>query len=373
MRAALSGAGSPEAPVVICYEGIYIRDRWSELSARPWWYRAAPDLDRQQAWRREVFERLGQDWFNLSSCGTRTERHATWIDQRGDRVFAVDRHTGAEEELVPPPIGGWGPEGALQSASPDWVPDTPDELDPLLPVPDRDWEDPQHDGRADLATALLSEHGAQQLPWSAVTSPLWDGYDIWGFEGLMLRVADRPELIEYACQRHVERALRNIRTAAALGAEAMWIEECFTDMLSPEDFRRLNLPGVQQLVEAIREAGMYSVYYYCGDPRDRWDALLDAGADALSLEESKKTFTIDIEEVVERVEGRCAVFGNLDAVGVLQDGSDDALRAEVARQLEAGRRTNGRFVMSIGSPVTPDTPVARVRQYCDLARELGSA
>ena len=74
-----------------------------------------------------------------------------------------------------------------------------------------------------------------------------------------------------------------------------------------------------------------------------------------------------------RATGRCAVFGNLDAVGVLQDGTDAALRAEVARQLEAGRRAEGRFVMSLGSPVTPGTPVARVRQYCDLVRELDAA
>ena len=373
LRAALSGEGSQEIPAVICYEGIYIRDRWRELSSRPWWYRASPDLDQQLAWRREVYGKLGQDWIGVSPTGTAQERADQWIDLRGERVFSVDRRTGVEEEMLPPPIGGWNHGGGPQSPHPEWVPDSRAELDPLLPAPDAEWEDPRLDGRADLAAALVAERGDRVLPWSAVTSPLWDGYDIWGFEGLMTRVADQPDLIEYACQRHADRALHTIQTAAALGAEAIWIEECITDMLSPDDFRRLNLPFVRQLVEAIRAAGMYSVYYYCGDPRDRWDALLDAGADALSLEESKKGFTIDIEEVVERVGGRCAVFGNLDSVGVLQDGTDAVLRAEVERQLEAGRRANGRFVMSTGSPVTPDTPVARVRQYCDLVRELGGS
>jgi uroporphyrinogen-III decarboxylase len=73
------------------------------------------------------------------------------------------------------------------------------------------------------------------------------------------------------------------------------------------------------------------------------------------------------------VGGRCAVLGNLDAMELLEHGSEGALRAEIARQIAAGRRNGSRFVMSIGSPVTPDTPVERVRLYCDLVHELGRA
>lgn len=372
LRAALSGDGSSGVPVVICYEGIYIRDRWQELSSRPWWYRATPDLDRQLVWRREVIEALGQDWFHLPGIAPVNERRDQWIDQRGDAVYCVNRHTGEQDELRPPTVGGWSPGGGLESAHPASMPDSREELDARIPPPDPDWVHPHQDGSGDLANAMLAHGGEAILPWSAVGSPLWNCYELWGFEGMMERVIERPELIEYACQRRVDRALPAIRTAAALGAEAIWIEECLTDMLSPSDFRRLNVPMVRQLVEAIRAAGMYSVYYYCGDPRDRWEALIEAGADALALEESKKGFTIDIEEVVERVAGRCAVFGNLDAVGVLQNGSDETLRAEVARQLAAGQRTGGRFIMSLGSPVTPATPVTRVRQYCSLVRELGA-
>ncbi len=75
--------------------------------------------------------------------------------------------------------------------------------------------------------------------------------------------------------------------------------------------------------------------------------------------------------VVERVGGRCAVLGNLDAIGVLEQGSEAEVRAEIARQIRAGRRNKSRFIASVGSPVTPGTPPERVRLYCDLAHELG--
>jgi uroporphyrinogen-III decarboxylase len=163
-----------------------------------------------------------------------------------------------------------------------------------------------------------------------------------------------------------------VRQAAALGAAGIWIEECFTDLISPAAFEALNVPVLRQLIAEIRSAGMKSIYYYCGDPAGKWDQILSMGMDAVSLEESKKGFAIEIQEVAERVRGRCALLGNLDAVGVLQDGSDQQLRTEIARQIAVGRANRGRFIMSLGSPVTPDTPAPRVRQYLELSRQLGA-
>ena len=189
----------------------------------------------------------------------------------------------------------------------------------------------------------------------------------------MTMIADRPELVRYACARNLERCLLVIQEAADASAAGIWIEECLTDMISPQAFATLVVPFVRPLVEAIRRAGMQSIYYFCGDPTGKWGHLLDVGADALSLEESKKGFRIDIEDVVDRVNGRCAVLGNLDAIDLLTNGTEQDLRAEIARQVAAGRRNRNRFVMSLGSPVTPETPVSKVRLYCDLARELGKA
>jgi uroporphyrinogen-III decarboxylase len=153
----------------------------------------------------------------------------------------------------------------------------------------------------------------------------------------------------------------------------VWIEDCLTDMISLQAFEKFNVPYVRRLAEEIRGAAMQSIHYFCGNPAGKWEALLSTGVDALSFEESKKGFVIDIEEVVQRVDGRCAVLGNLDAIGLLQDGSEAQLRAEVARQMRAGRRNGGRFVMSLGSPVTPGTSVERVRLYLDMAHEISAA
>ena len=372
IEAAFSQDGTPEIPAVICYEGIYIRDHWDKISPYPWWYRAAPDVERQLAWRRHIIEETGQDWFALPSCPAREVRAHQDIDDRPDGVFHIDRRTGEEARMPEPVIGGWSGSGGLQSFHPEHMVDTPDEIDTRIPAPPTvDADTVKNEGRDDLAKALLSAYGNNFYPMSSVSSPMWGCYALWGFEGMMTMIATRPDLVEYACQRYLAVAIYEVRVAAALGTAGIWIEECFTDMISPQAFASLNVPVLVQLADAIRDEGMRGIYYYCGDPAGKWDHLFAVGADAISLEESKKGFIIDIEEVVKRAQGRCTVLGNLDAMDLLQNGADEEVRAEIARQITAGRRNGNRFIMSIGSPVTPGTSPERVRRYCGLVHELG--
>ncbi|MFA6112041.1 MAG: uroporphyrinogen decarboxylase family protein, partial [Candidatus Latescibacterota bacterium] len=336
IRAALSGTGAEASGAVICYEGIFVRDHWDALTGLPWWYAEAPDPDLQLAWRRRAIPRTGLDWFHLPQCPSREYRARYTVEEREGRVVRLDRVTGTARELSRPRIGGWGGPG-LHSVHPESLAITAAAIEQSVPdPPERDPAEVRRDGRADLADLLLAELGGERYPLVHVASPLWRCYQLWGFEGMMTMVATRPDLVERVCHRGLALERFAVREAAALGAAGIWIEECLTDMIAPRAFARLNLPVLQELVAEIRAAGMQSIYYYCGDPRDRWDLLYAVGADALSLEESKKGFTVEIEEAVDRAGGRAALLGNLDAIGVLQDGGEEELRREVARQLAAG-------------------------------------
>jgi uroporphyrinogen-III decarboxylase len=373
IEAALSKDGTPEIAAVICYEGIYIRDHWDQLTDRPWWYQHSPDMDHQLAWRSDMIARTGQDWFALPSFYSSGYRKHLSIQERPEGVFFVDKRTGREDILTRPQVAGWSVSGGLHSVKPRRLAETTDEIDLLISIPNGDPRNAESHGADDLAISLLEGSGAELYPICHVGSPLWATYSLWGFEGMMTLIATRPDLVKHACRRYLARCIYSIRAAAALGAAGIWIEECMTDMISPEAFVSLCLPYVRSLVDEIRSAGLTSIYYFCGDPAGKWDLLLSAGADAISLEESKKAFVIDIEDVVEIVKSRCAVLGNLDAINLLPNASEEQLRAEIYRQMAAGRRNGSRFIMSLGSPVTPGTPVKRVRLYCDLVHELGRA
>ena len=372
IEAALSGRGAVEIPAVICYDGIYCRDHWDELTSYPWWYRVSFDMDHQLAWLTAAAAATPQDWFPVTALPSRREREAVRIEARDDAVIRVDTRTGKEERLVRPRIGGWALNAPVGDRKAAGLPNSTEDIDAAVGAcPPFDPRRFAGEGRADLAKALMDGPCKGRFPLASVSSPLWGCYSLWGFEGMMALVADRPDLVAHACRRILDRRIREVRDAAALGAAGMWIEECLTDMISPAAYESLNLPVLGRLIDEIRSCGMKSIYYYCGDPSGKWDAILSAGADALSLEESKKGFEIDIHDVVRRVGGRCAVLGNLDAIHVLPSADEPQLRSAIADQIVAGRANRGRFITSVGSPVTPGTSVERVRRYLELAHELG--
>jgi uroporphyrinogen decarboxylase len=187
---------------------------------------------------------------------------------------------------------------------------------------------------------------------------------------MMVMIGGQPELAKHALPHFTARTLEAVREAAILGAAGILIWECFTDLISPQAYETFSVPYMRQTVAECRSLGIKSIYSFSGNPAGKLDAILSIGADALAFEESKKGFVVDIKELAEYIDGRCTLFGNLDAMGALQDGSETQLRNAIAEQIAAGRKNRNRFVVSLGSPVTPATPVERVQLYCDLVHEM---
>jgi len=363
--------GTPEIGVVTCADEIFIRDHWFSLTETPWWYAYSGLVEKDVAWARDVVEKSGLEWFTVQPCPSRAERLRQAYEQREDGVWLVNTETGEEACLSAPTPGGTNTICASSTHSClDSLPATQKDVDVLVP-----FEEPFNrklfleEGRHDSASAI--RRALDLFVYAHVLSPLWSLYYLLGYEGMMVFLLQDSNLASYAGKRILENVKQRIRMISALGADAVWIEECLWDQISPELFRNLNVPLVRECVQEIRSQGMKSIYYYCGDLNDRLDAVLDVGADAVHFEESKKGFTIDITDVVSRVDGRCVVYGNIDAIGVLEAGSEDKIRSEAKRQLDAGRSNGNRFVISTGSPITPGTPVDKVRLYTDIVRELG--
>ncbi len=370
IEAALSSNGAKSIPVIIPYESILVRDRWEELAPNPWWDLHSPDLQVQMQGRRKVLKRIENDIPELPLIYSREEREALAIEQHLNEVLLIDRRTGKATRLEREPIGGFMIENLVQTTG--LEAQSTEDIDHL--VPPLEQEDPDtflQTGYGDLAIRLVEEYGKERYPICVTNSPLWACHTLWGFEPLMRNIAAGPDLVHYACRRYLDSALHKVRRAAAMGAAGIWIEECLTDLVSPESYTSLSLPYLQQLVEGIHASGLSGILYFCGDPSGKVELILEAGCDAVGFEESKKDFQIDIEELAEQISGRCALLGNIDAIELVEKAREERLRSEISRQIQAGRRNGNRFIMSSGSPITPATSIERVRLYLHLTRELG--
>ena len=117
---------------------------------------------------------------------------------------------------------------------------------------------------------------------------------------------------------------------------------------------------------------MIAVFYFCGDVMPRLTPIRTLDPTCLAVEESKKGFEIEIGDVRRQMGEKAGLFGNVDVLGVLQNGTEDLWRREIERQVRAAGG-NGRFVMSFGSPITPGTPPERVWAFVELTHRLTGA
>lgn len=372
LEAALHPDGSREFGVTICYERLFYRDHWDELTRYPWWYLLDIDLSHVAAWHQDVTAYVGQDWLGLPSSSPRAERKARKIVVQRGQPFWMDCVSGEKTEIVRPRVGGWTPQAGNHSITPANPPMTRKAVEEIIADPQPfDAQTYATDGSLDLPAILLQTF-RDRLPTGYVGSPFWACYELWGFEGLMILMAEHPDLVRYAAERKFAHSLESLKAQAARGVRWVWIEECFTDLIHPDVFLAYNLPLLKKLVDAIHQLGMQSVYYYTGNPGRRLNLLLESGTDVLGLEEGKKGFEIDIAQVADFVNGRCALLGNVDAIHCLETATDTDLRREIERQIAAGRSNKSRFILGIGSPVTPRTPADKVRRFLEMGRDLGA-
>jgi uroporphyrinogen-III decarboxylase len=136
-------------------------------------------------------------------------------------------------------------------------------------------------------------------------------------------------------------------------------------------YREIVFPAQQRFYRAVASLGLVPITYFLGNVMPLLGDIVRLGAAGLMVEESKKGFTLDVVEIARRLEGAVCLFGNLDSIWCFLRGSEEDVRRETVRQLQAARF--GPFVMASGSPVAFDTPAANIKAMIAAARNgLGS-
>lgn len=352
-----------EFSIVIPYLDIFLRDHWEEVTKVPWWAVLDDDIEANLKVASDLLEKLKIDWIPTGLCRPKQWRETHQVKVRDNRVSIVNTETGSENEIQKPPLGGH--QVLVKEAKVKTVED----IERFVKViPSKQLVD---EGRLDLAKAVVSEFSDRFFVYASIGAPLWSTYSYFGFYEMMTNLVERQDLVEPLIEAITRANLEILKAYASVGIDGVWIEDSYTsaDLISLEHFRQFNLPYLKRYIDAIRQFGMKSIYYICGDVSDRLEDIVALQPDALALEESKKGFVIDIDEIDRHVGGRVCLLGNIDAIGILQNGDKQTMEKEIQRQIEVGRRTN-KFIISLGSPVTPLTPVSKVCEFVQLAREL---
>jgi hypothetical protein len=355
-------------PVTVLYNQLYYLDHFSELTGKEqWelhkWLNSSPE-DHLVIYK-EMISKTPFEILQPQSAPSHYSRENVEFIVKDGKPFRYDKREDKFTPVVAETVSGHATD--YRSNQTQYVFDKSDVSKHFRLYKA---EDMIANGSNDYLDAVIAKHGKDNFILSnGVVGTLYLCHSYVGLTNLYAMLIEKPNLIEYLSQKLLEQNIETIRFYANSGGDAIYIDDAMTtsDMISVEHYERFCLPYMKEMVNEIHRLGHKAIVIYFGGIADRLEQIASIGADGLSMETSMKNYVNDIDEIADKIGDRITLFGNINPVGVLQNGTDSELENEIARQAKAGRKCRG-FIMCTGSPITPSTPLARVQKFIELGQ-----
>mgnify|MGYP001626436539 CR=1 FL=1 len=226
-------------------------------------------------------------------------------------------------------------------------------------------------GCCEVAKIVSQKAGKEALITGVLGAPFGEVACRLGLKETMICLYKKPDLIKKLSELVVKRYIEEAKALIEAGVEGFWIEEVFagTDTISPKHFEELALPYEKKQVEALKRLGVYTIFYFCGNPMLIIEKIAAINAHAYAFEEDKKDFRIDMAHIRSILKNKACLFGNFDAVYTLR--SNPKKVEESVKDMILKLAPGGGFVLGTGSPVMKDTPPENVDAMIAAARKYG--
>lgn len=188
---------------------------------------------------------------------------------------------------------------------------------------------------------------------------------VMGIERIMLAVTDDLPMVNALMERCAEYTIAYARALAAAGADMLSGGASPAALLGPKLYREIALPFEQRAIAEIKaRTGLPVSLHVCGNATPILADLANSGADVLELDHRT-----NLREACRILPRHIAVWGNLDPVGVLAQGSPQdvkhAAKEFIQTMTDAGHH---RFVLSSGCTLAVETPDENLETLIQFAR-----
>ncbi len=174
-----------------------------------------------------------------------------------------------------------------------------------------------------------------------------------GINEIMVNLVDDRPLVEALMERGLEYGVAYARALSQAGADVLSGGDSPAGLIGPRAYRELALPFEKRLIAAVKSAdGKPVSLHICGNALPILIDMATSGADILEIDSK-----VDMSSACRAVPEEIALWGNLDPVAVLAQGSAEQVRRAARDVLQtvkaSGRR---RFVLSSGCTLAMETP-----------------
>ena len=183
-------------------------------------------------------------------------------------------------------------------------------------------------------------------------SPFSLACQLMGMDNAMIALKTDTELLNRVMSRAIEYCIAYGTAMARAGADMLSTGDSPAGLIGSRLYRQFVLPAEQQVFLALKEkTDAFLSLHICGDATDILDDMILSGADVLEIDS-----LIKMRDACRIVPNQITLWGNLDPVKLLQNGTVKRVRQELNRILNVCRRFHRKkMVLSSGCTLSLDT------------------
>jgi len=191
--------------------------------------------------------------------------------------------------------------------------------------------------------------------------------ELMGLNQMMLAVVEEPDFVKHVMARCLEYTAAYALALAHAGADMLSGGDSPAGLLGPRLYRAIAQPFEKRLIERIKaETELPVSLHICGDAMPILTDMMEAGADVLEID-----YPVPIDQAFKMVDAKVALWGNLDPVGLLAQGTPTTVYQKTIELLHCVRRSGARrFVLSSGCTLAVETPEENLDAFFAAAHDF---
>jgi len=239
-----------------------------------------------------------------------------------------------------------------------------EEIDSLEPAnPYQDGNLPYH---LEAMERVMEEVGEEVTVTGALTCPFTNASFLIGTENLVRLTVKNPEAVHKLCRLSLANALAYAKAILDLGCTPSLTDPMSSaTLISPKQFKEFSYPYLKELIAYIHSRGKGVTLHICGKTNKIWEAMVEAGADCLSIDNQASLL-----EAKEIVGSRGRLMGNVHPSEIMLQGNPEQVRQAVRQCVREAYDNPRGLIVASGCSLPTETPLANIHAMLDAVREI---
>jgi len=239
------------------------------------------------------------------------------------------------------------------------------QIDSLQPAnPYRDGNLPHHLEAMKIAVDTI---GHEVPITGALIAPFTNAAFLIGTENLVRLVGKNPEAVHKLCEVSLQTTLQYAKAIIDLGCTPSLTDAMSsTTVISPRQFREFSFPYLKRLIDYIHSRDKAVTLHICGKTAKIWEAMCDAGADCLSIDNDASLL-----DAKAQIGVRARLMGNIKPSEIMLQGTPSDVRKAVYQCTIQGFDNPQGYIVASGCSLPTETPFENIKAMLDAVREIG--